>query len=50
MVLRVLQKVIIDALKERYSKNYIYTFVGDILIAVNPFCKLNIYDAQVRFK
>ena len=28
----------------RYQKDKIYTFTGNILLAINPFKKLNIYD------
>ena len=32
---------------ERYLGDQIYTYIGDILIAVNPFKTLPIYDKQV---
>lgn len=38
------QRTLLDAIKERYSRDLIYTDVGDILVAVNPFCALPIYD------
>ncbi|XP_060592914.1 myosin-IIIb-like isoform X2 [Ruditapes philippinarum] len=40
------EKVLLDELKIRYYNNDIYTYVGDILIAVNPFRDLGIYDDQ----
>uniref|UniRef100_A0A6Q2XTL9 Myosin IIIA n=1 Tax=Esox lucius TaxID=8010 RepID=A0A6Q2XTL9_ESOLU len=33
-------------LQRRYSKDQIYTYVGDILIAVNPFHKMELYGPQ----
>lgn len=35
---------LLDAVQERYHQNLIYTDVGDILVAVNPFQPLPIYD------
>lgn len=35
---------LLNATKERYARNHIYTDVGDILVAVNPFQELPIYD------
>ncbi|XP_024910277.1 myosin-IIIa isoform X5 [Cynoglossus semilaevis] len=35
-----------EQLKSRYDRNQIYTYVGDILIAVNPFHKMDIYTPQ----
>lgn len=32
-------------IRRRYKDNRIYTDVGDILVAVNPFCRLPVYDA-----
>jgi myosin heavy subunit len=32
-----------DALKLRFEHDRIYTYVGDILIAVNPYAKLSLY-------
>ena len=32
---------------KRYQKAMVYTFVGDVLVSVNPFKKLNIYDESV---
>ncbi|KZS21454.1 Neither inactivation nor afterpotential protein C [Daphnia magna] len=39
---------IVDQLEQRYRNNVIYTYIGDILVAVNPFAELNIYtDREV---
>lgn len=38
------EKALLSATKKRYSANMIYTDVGDILVAVNPFQELPIYD------
>lgn len=37
---------ILNSLYTRYSDNNIYTFTGDILIAVNPFKKLDLYNVK----
>lgn len=36
-----------EQLQGRYGREQIYTYVGDILIAVNPFHKMDIYSPQV---
>ncbi|XP_071171569.1 myosin-IIIb-like isoform X1 [Mytilus edulis] len=38
--------ILLDELRVRYNKNLIYTYVGDILIAVNPFRDLDIYGTE----
>ncbi|XP_061661821.1 myosin-IIIa [Syngnathoides biaculeatus] len=35
-----------ERLRERYGRDQIYTYVGDILVAVNPFHKMHIYAPQ----
>ncbi|XP_061521947.1 myosin-IIIa isoform X1 [Phycodurus eques] len=35
-----------EQLQERYGRDQIYTYVGDILVAVNPFHKMHIYAPQ----
>ncbi|XP_051872137.1 myosin-IIIa [Pristis pectinata] len=40
------ESTVTEQLKKRYSKEQIYTYVGDILIAVNPFQKLDIYSSE----
>lgn len=42
------QNIVTEQLQSRYSRDQIYTYVGDILIAVNPFRKMEIYTPQVR--
>lgn len=37
----------VEQLQSRYGRDQIYTYVGDILIAVNPFHKMEIYTPQV---
>ncbi len=39
------QKTLLDAIKQRYMDDRIYTDVGDILVAVNPFCSLPLYGS-----
>ncbi len=43
-----LQDSIVDQLEQRYTNNVIYTYIGDILVAVNPFTELSIYSDRVR--
>uniref|UniRef100_A0AAQ6AC01 non-specific serine/threonine protein kinase n=1 Tax=Amphiprion ocellaris TaxID=80972 RepID=A0AAQ6AC01_AMPOC len=44
--LEVLDEVVNSELQSRYGRDQIYTYVGDILIAVNPFHKMEIYTPQ----
>jgi len=37
------EEIILQELQARYHKDIIYTYVGDILIALNPFKRLGIY-------
>ena len=37
-----------EHLHQRYNKTLIYTYIGDILLAVNPFCAMKIYDEEVN--
>nr|XP_022331356.1 myosin-IIIb-like isoform X1 [Crassostrea virginica] len=39
-------KVLLNELKVRYQENNIYTYVGDILVAINPFRPLHIYGDE----
>ncbi|XP_056155482.1 myosin-IIIa [Lampris incognitus] len=40
------EDMVTDRLQIRYESDQIYTYVGDILIAVNPFHKMEIYTLQ----
>ncbi|KAG7487450.1 hypothetical protein MATL_G00023560 [Megalops atlanticus] len=40
------ENTVTDQLQKRYAKEQIYTYVGDILIAVNPFHKVDLYLPQ----
>lgn len=44
-----LQETIISHLQKRYDELQVYTYVGDILIALNPFQNLSIYSPQVCY-
>lgn len=41
------QNTVTEQLQKSYAKDQIYTYVGDILIAVNPFRNIDIYSSQV---
>lgn len=41
------QEIVINHLFERFKEGQIYTYIGDILVAVNPFRPLGIYDEKV---
>ena len=38
---------ILHYLTIRYNQNLIYTFTGDILIAINPFKKIDLYNKTI---
>ncbi|XP_060080055.1 myosin-IIIb-like [Ylistrum balloti] len=38
--------VIVSQLRSRYENEEIYTYIGDILLAVNPFQPINIYNEE----
>ncbi|XP_030612150.1 myosin-IIIa isoform X2 [Archocentrus centrarchus] len=40
------ENTVTEQLQNRYGRDQIYTYVGDILIAVNPFHKMEIYTAE----
>uniref|UniRef100_A0AAQ5XBC1 non-specific serine/threonine protein kinase n=1 Tax=Amphiprion ocellaris TaxID=80972 RepID=A0AAQ5XBC1_AMPOC len=41
------ENTVTEQLQSRYGRDQIYTYVGDILIAVNPFHKMEIYTPQM---
>eukprot|EP00117_Sycon_ciliatum_P039252 scpid6017/ scgid4248/ Myosin-IIIa len=41
------EKILLEKLQKRYGEDVIYTYVGDILIAVNPFKSMTIYGNEV---
>uniref|UniRef100_A0AAR2IU06 Myosin motor domain-containing protein n=1 Tax=Pygocentrus nattereri TaxID=42514 RepID=A0AAR2IU06_PYGNA len=46
------EKSLLESLTGRFSHNHIYTYIGDILVAVNPFKQLPLYEKEVseRYK
>lgn len=49
LFLSLLQNIIAAQLKERYLKGVIYTYVGDILVSVNPFHEMpELYSEEVH--
>jgi len=42
--------IILDEVHARYNQDIIYTYVGDILIALNPFKRLDIYNKNTARK
>jgi myosin heavy subunit len=43
----VFQDGIVEQLQCRFQQNQIYTYIGDILVAVNPFIDLGLYTDAV---
>lgn len=43
------EDAIVDQLQHRYEQGQIYTYIGDILVAVNPFTNLGLYTGIVSF-
>ncbi|VVC25717.1 Protein kinase, ATP binding site,Protein kinase domain,Serine/threonine-protein kinase, active site,Myosin [Cinara cedri] len=41
---------IVNQLKKRYQMNLIYTYIGDILLAINPFTSLSLYTSAEQKK
>lgn len=41
------QENIVQQLQHRYEADTIYTYIGDILVAVNPFTRLGLYTPAV---
>ncbi|KAG8034288.1 hypothetical protein G9C98_001372 [Cotesia typhae] len=46
------EEIIVEQLKERFKQGQIYTYIGDILIAVNPYINLGLYTGieQRRYR
>ncbi|XP_011146962.1 myosin-IIIb isoform X2 [Harpegnathos saltator] len=46
------EEAIVEQLQHRYEQTQIYTYIGDILVAVNPFTNLGLYTGieQKRYK
>ncbi|XP_033726689.1 LOW QUALITY PROTEIN: myosin-IIIb-like [Pecten maximus] len=44
------EQMILKELKERYERDVIYTYIGDILVSVNPYKELNIYGDAIGKK
>ncbi|XP_013191306.2 myosin-IIIb [Amyelois transitella] len=40
------EDAIVEQLQKRYTQNHIYTYIGDILVAVNPFTDIGIYTSK----
>ena len=41
------EDIVLEELRQRYAKDQVYTYVGDILIAINPFKLLPYYSPKV---
>ncbi|XP_023951419.1 myosin-IIIb isoform X2 [Bicyclus anynana] len=42
------EEAIVNQLQKRYTQNQIYTYIGDILVAVNPFTDIGIYTTKTQ--
>ncbi|XP_045527371.1 myosin-IIIb-like isoform X3 [Pieris brassicae] len=42
------EEAIVEQLQKRYAQNQIYTYIGDILVAVNPFTDVGIYTIRTQ--
>nr|ACI49219.1 hypothetical protein Csp3_JD05.004 [Caenorhabditis angaria] len=40
------EQTLLDNLRERFNNGHIYTYIGPILVAVNPFCFFPIYNPK----
>lgn len=40
------EEAIAEQLQKRFESNQIYTYIGDILVAVNPFMNLGLYSSE----
>lgn len=47
---RLSEEAIIQELEARFKENYFHTFIGDILLVLNPNQHLNIYNDKVIFQ
>lgn len=45
---RLSEDIIVEQLQKRFESGQIYTYIGDILLAVNPFDSLGIYSSQYQ--
>ncbi|XP_064609202.1 LOW QUALITY PROTEIN: myosin-IIIb-like [Liolophura sinensis] len=43
-------RAILEHLRSRHASNQYYTYIGDVVVAVNPFKRLNIYGKQYHYK
>lgn len=43
------EDAIVEQLQKRYNQNQIYTYIGDILVAVNPFADIGVYTTKVDY-
>ncbi|XP_030048618.1 myosin-IIIa [Microcaecilia unicolor] len=41
------EELLLETLLSRFREQKIYTYIGDILIAINPFCTLPLYEKSV---
>lgn len=39
---------LLESVKKRYKKDLIYTYVGDVLLAVNPYKRVPIYGEKMK--
>ncbi|XP_015221377.2 myosin-IIIb [Lepisosteus oculatus] len=44
------EKSLLESLSNRFQQNHIYTYIGDILVAINPFKYLPLYEKAVSEK
>lgn len=44
------EDAIVEQLHKRYIDNQIYTYIGDIIVAINPFTDIGIYTTQVKLR